>query len=144
MAVKQIFNILIADRNPHVRAFLKREMMADGYRVRLAENGRQLIKWAFKSERLDLLIVDPDFPDIDVPSMFAKLKDRIPSLPIVVHAFLSDYTEYPEVLNYMPFVEKEGRSIESLRKVVYKILHKSDLKHAQTAGSDGRHPVEKG
>jgi DNA-binding NtrC family response regulator len=142
--VKRQFKILIADRNPHVREFLKREMMMDGYQVRLAENGRQLIKWAFKSERLDLLIVDPDFPDVDVAALFAKLQDRIPPLPMVVHAFLSDYTEYPEVLNYVPFVEKEGRSIEFLRKVVYKILHNSYLKHAQTAGNNGRHPVEKG
>jgi len=125
--VKKEFNILIVDRNPHVREFLKREMTADGYRVRLAENGRQLIKWTFHSENVDLLIVDPDLPDVDVPSLFVKLQNRIPSLPVVVHTFLSDYSEHSDVLRNFPFVEKKGSSIEHLKKVVFDILHKSDL-----------------
>ena len=141
--MKQEVYILIADRNPHVREFIKREMMADGYRVRLAENGRQLLKWIYHNERLDLLIVDPDLPDIDVSSLLTKLQDRIPFLPVVVHTFLSDYSDHLDVLQSFPFVEKKGSSIEHLKKVVFDILQKFDLKHARTARSNGRHPVEK-
>jgi len=123
--VKKEFNILIADRNPHVREFLKREMMTDGYQVRLAENGRQLLKWVYRHEHLDLLIVDPDLPDIDVLSLVTKLRDRIPFLPVVVHTFLSDYSDHLDVLQSFPFVEKKGSSIEHLKKVVFDILQKS-------------------
>ena len=35
--VQKTSTILIADRNPHVRSFLQREMGREGYRVRLAE-----------------------------------------------------------------------------------------------------------
>ena len=122
--MKQVFNILIADRNPHVREFLKREMMADGYQVRLAENGRQLLKLVYHHDHLDLLIVDPDLPDIDVSSLLTKLQNRIPSLPVVVHTFLSDYSDHPDVLQAFPFVEKKGSSIERLKKVVFDSLQK--------------------
>ena len=124
--MKKEFNILIADRNPHVREFLKREMMTDGYQVRLAENGRQLLKWVYHHEHLDLLIVDPDLPDIDVLSLVTKLRDRIPFLPVVVHTFLLDYSDHLDVLQSFPFVEKKGSSIEHLKKVVFDILQKSN------------------
>ena len=131
--MKQIFTILIADRNPHVREFLKREMMADGYRVRLAENGRQLLKLVYHHDHLDLLIVDPDLPDIDVSSLLTKLQNRIPSLPVVVHTFLSDYSDHLDVLQAFPFVEKRGSSIERLKKVVFDSLQKYYSKQTQIA-----------
>lgn len=120
--VKKVFNILIADRNPHVREFLKREMMADGYQVRLAENGRQLIKSVYRHEHVHLLIVDPDLPDVDVSSLIIKLNNRIPFLPVVIHTFLSNYADYSEVLQDFPFVEKRGSSVEHLKKIVSDIL----------------------
>ena len=131
--MKHKFSILIADRNPHVRELLRREMTAEGYKAHVAENGRQLIKSAFQNEQLDLVIVDPDLPDVDVPKLFAKLRGRIPSLPVVVHSFLSDYSEYSDVLFGMPFVEKQGRSIEHLKKVVFEILHTPGPRRGQTA-----------
>jgi CheY-like chemotaxis protein len=36
--VEKEFKILVADRNQRVREFLKRELMAEGYRVRLAKH----------------------------------------------------------------------------------------------------------
>jgi DNA-binding NtrC family response regulator len=121
--VKHKFSILIADRNPHVRELLRREMTAEGYQVRLAENGRQLLKKAFQNEHLDLLIVDPDLPDVDGPSLLAELQDRIPSVPIIVHSFLSDQMEYLGLPNSVAFIEKQGRSIEQLKKMVSEILY---------------------
>ena len=130
--MKQEVYILIADRNPHVREFIKREMMADGYRVRLVENGRQLLKWIYHNERFDLLIVDPDLPDIDVSSLLTKLRNRIPFLPVVVHTFLSDYSEHSDVLRAFPFVEKKGSSVEHLKKIVHDILCESYSRQTKT------------
>jgi len=124
--------MLIADRNPHVREFLKREMVAEGYQVRLAENGRQLLKWVYHHEHLDLLIMDTDLPDIDVSSLLEKLHDRIPFLPLVIHAFLSDYADNSDVLKDFPFVEKEGSSVERLKKVVSALLQKHYSKQTRS------------
>ncbi|MBW1738006.1 MAG: response regulator [Deltaproteobacteria bacterium] len=71
------FTILIADRNRNVREFLKREMIAEGYRVRLAKNGQEVLKLAYQHGPLDLLILDMDLPDaIEIP-VLEVLGDRI-------------------------------------------------------------------
>jgi DNA-binding NtrC family response regulator len=120
--VKHRFTILIADRNPNIREFLKREMMAEGYQVRLARNGKEVLRWVYHQDPLDLLILDPDLPDAGEVPLLEKLSNRIPTLPVVVHTFLSDYTNYPALVSSDVFVEKKGTSIEGLKKVIGKIL----------------------
>ena len=97
--------LLIADRNPHVRKFLAREMAAEGYRVRLARNGREVLRWVYHYEPLDLVILDLDLPDASDAPLLERLGDRIPSLPIVVHTFSTDFSG----ANGIPFpVPKQG------------------------------------
>jgi len=126
--VEKEFKILVADRNQHVREFLKRELMAEGYRVGLAKNVQEVLKKAYHSETLDLLILDPDLPGIDKLSLFKKLRDRIPALPVVVHTYLTDYltdyTNHTDILSEVAFVEKSGSSVEGLKKMVCEILRK--------------------
>ena len=121
------FTILISDRNRNVREFLKREMMAEGYRVHLAKSGREVLEWAYKKEFIDLVILDLDLPDTSEIAILEKLEDRIPTLPVVIHAFLSDYENPPAVLNAAALVEKEGNSVERLKKVVSEILGKLNV-----------------
>ena len=125
------FTILIADRNLHVRNLLKREMVAEGYGVTLAENGRDVLKWSYDSSPLDLLILDPDLPDIDESALFARLADRIPALPIIIHTLRSDYTSPERISGTVAFVEKGGSSVEKLKQVVANFLNKSGLAEEQ-------------
>jgi len=118
------FTILIADRNPNVREFLRREMMAEGYRVRLAKDSREVLKWVFSQAPLDLLIIDLDLPDADEVEVFEQINDRIPQLPVVLHSFQTDHANYPEALITAVFVEKQGNSVEHLKKVVSKMLNR--------------------
>jgi DNA-binding NtrC family response regulator len=122
--VEKEFKILIADRNQHVREFLKRELMAEGYRVGLAKNVQEVLKKVYHSENLDLLILDPDLPGAEILSLFKKLQDRIPVLPVVVHTYFKDYTNHTDILSEVAFVEKSGSSVESLKKMVCEILQK--------------------
>ncbi len=116
------FTILIADRNPHVRAFLQREMMAEGYRVYLAKNGREVLEWIYHHGPLDLVVLDVDLPDADEIALLENLNDRIPLLPVVVHAFPTDFCPHATSLNKVSFVEKRGNSIEPLKKTVSALL----------------------
>jgi DNA-binding NtrC family response regulator len=135
-ALKKKIKILIADRNSNVREFLRREMMAEGYSVELAENGREVLKWAYHREPADLLILDPDLPDAEESLLLKKLRQRIPYLPVVLHTFFSDYLSASKIINPTEFVEKGGSSIEKLKKVVTEILNK-------TAGTgDGKRESE--
>lgn len=123
--MKKEYKILIADRNSNVREFLRREMLEEGYSVQLAENGREVLKWAYHREPADLLILDPDLPDAEESLLLKKLKQRIPYLPVVLHTFFSDYISASKVIIPTEFVEKGGNSIEKLKKVVTDILHKA-------------------
>jgi len=124
-ALEKKIKILIADRNSNVREFLRREMLAEGYSVELAENGREVLKWAYHREPADLLILDPDLPDAEESLLLKKLKQRIPYLPVVFHTFFPDYLSASKIVHPTEFVEKGGNSIEKLKKVVMEILNKS-------------------
>ena len=123
--MKEAFTILIADRNPHVRGFLQREMIKEGYSVRLAENAQELLKWAFQAEPLDLIIVDPDLPDAAISSLLQKLQDRIPPVPVVVHTHYPSHSPGPEAgADYWVIVEKGGSSVERLKQVASDMLQR--------------------
>ena len=116
------FTILIADRNRHIREFLRRELMDEGYKIVLAKTGREVLKFVFSDERLDLLILDLDLPDASEFDILQKLEERFPVLPVVVHSFLSGYVNHSFVLSSAAFVEKEGSNIDRLKTVVREIL----------------------
>jgi DNA-binding NtrC family response regulator len=126
--MKKPHTILVADRNSHVRGFLQRELMAEGYDIRLAKCGREVLKWAYRSQPLDLIILDLDLPDIDQQSLFSTLQDRIPVLPIIIHSFQPERANSFVDYEYAVFVEKRGNSIEKLKKVV------NDLLSSRTTG----------
>lgn len=121
--MKQEFSILIADRNPHVRDLLKREMDLEGYRVCTAKNAQQVLNRVFSREPLDLVILDLDLPEAHETCLLEKIHDRIPPLPVVVHSFVSDYTKYPVLLDAAGVVEKNGSSIVKVKEVVSELLH---------------------
>ena len=125
MENKEPFTILVADRNPNVRELLKREMMAEGYRVFQARDSREVLKRVFSQTPIDLLIFDLDLPDAGEVEIFERLNDRIPQLPLVLHAFQTDRANFPEAIIPAVFVEKRGNSVERLKKVVAKMLNRS-------------------
>jgi DNA-binding NtrC family response regulator len=119
------FTILIADRNPHVRDLLKRELMAEGYLVAMAKDSREVLRRVFSQEPLDLLIFDLDLPDAEDAEIIGRLNDRIPKLPVILHSFQTDHSNYPSDSHNTVFVEKRGNSVERLKKVISKLLNQS-------------------
>ena len=117
--------ILIGDRNRHIREFLMREMGAEGYRIRLAKNAREVIQRIYSPEPLDLVILDLDMPDMEVLPILEELENRLPTLPLIIHTFRTDYAEHSKVMAMATFVEKSGNSIDDLKKVVRQVLRKT-------------------
>jgi len=99
-------------------------MIAEGYSVRLAKDSREVLKWVFSQAPLDLLIIDLDLPDAGEVEVFEQINDRIPQLPVVLHSFQTDHANYLEALITAVFVEKQGNSVEHLKKVVSKMLNR--------------------
>jgi len=131
--MKEKFTILITDRNRHVRDFLRREMIGEGFKVRLAKNAREVLEWVYHHDLVDLLILDPDLPNVGERAMMERLNDRVPPLPVVVHSFLSDNETSLDSLHPAAFVEKRGNSIERLKEVVFEILGNPDLQSANAS-----------
>lgn len=114
--------ILIADRNPHIRSFIRRELAACGYNVRLVENGKELLKLIYDPTRIDLLVLDPDFPGVDAIDMARKIADRIPQLPVVLYCIRGTDNLADFDTENIFYVEKDGKSIETLKATIQNIL----------------------
>lgn len=123
--MKEAFTILIADRNPNVRDLLKRELIAEGYHVHLARSGREVLDCLDDVARSpDLVIVDPDLPDVAEVSLLEIIRRKRPGLPVVVHTFLAEYINHPIVLSSAAVVEKDGRHVDRLKEAVEEVLAK--------------------
>ena len=99
-----------------------------GYAVRLADSSESLLKLIYGPSRLDLLILDPDLPDVDSAFLSQKLRDRVPPLPVVLHTLDPDITSPGFSITPAERVEKNGSSVEDLKKTVSKMLDASEHK----------------
>lgn len=114
--------ILIADRNPHVRGYLKREILSAGYRVTLARTCRDVIETINSSQHIDGIIIDPDLPGAEIGSLQGTLKASPQPIPIVIHSLLKnngqDFFFYPEEIT----VEKGWASAEQLKQALVRLF----------------------
>jgi DNA-binding NtrC family response regulator len=115
--------LLIADRNPHVREFLKREMMVEGYQIRLVKSGQELIDDVHNPDLLpDMVILDPDLPDTTDLSLVHQIHQIVPGLPIVIHTLQTEIIHQLDAMHPVIFVEKKGSSVDHLKQAVKDLL----------------------
>lgn len=117
-----IFTILIADRNKNVREYLRREFVSDGYSVKLARDGREMISLIEATPPPDLLICDLEIPYLNGPDSLETLEIAKPLLPIIVYTFLTEYSNHKAVKKAAAFLEKRGNDIDALKDAVSKVL----------------------
>lgn len=119
---KRRINILVADRNPHVRELLKRELAQEGLQVITANSWREVLEYAFGPTMIDLLIVDPNLPDMDTERLLQKIGNRIPPLPIILHTLPGDESTAEHLKGSVFSVEKGNGCIEQLKKLIDQLL----------------------
>lgn len=117
------FHIIIADRNRHVREFLRRELISEGYRVRVAKDDKELLRM-IDNETPDLLILDLEIPYGGGLAVLQRLRDRNPPLPVVIHTFLTEYANHPVLQEQASFVEKMANT-DILKAAILEMLKKS-------------------
>jgi len=116
--------ILIADRNRHVREFLCRELVAEGYLVEAARDGREVLQIINGQNPPVLLILDLELPYLTELKVMELLQERLPSLPVVIHSFR------PESEQYLPgaaAVLEKREDTNLLKEVVAELLGKNSL-----------------
>lgn len=117
------FIILIADRNRYVREFLRRELAAEGYDVRTARDGREVMTVIDGDVPPDLLILDLEIPYVNGLTIIESLLGRVPPLPVVVHTFLTEDEGRLSASEGAAFVEKSG-NINLLKAAVSDMLRR--------------------
>ena len=126
--------ILIADRNRHVREFLRRELLTEGYRVEAARDGREVLQMLNGENPPDLLILDLELPYVTELKVLELLQERLPSLPVVIHSFLPEAeSHFPEAAT---FLEKR-EDTDLLKEVVAHLLGKNNLAASKSALDKG-------
>ena len=100
--------ILIADRNRHVREFLRRELEAEGYRVELARDGHEVWRRLKEAEPPDLLILDPETPYVGELGVLEGLKEHQPALPVVIYTLEEGSAPALETQGQSVCLEKEN------------------------------------
>ncbi len=117
------YKILVADRNPHVRRFLTRELSAAGFQVNAAENAGHLMEALGQGAGPDLLVLDPDLPDADSTDLLDRLRRSFPALPVVLHTFLYEINVPVQSLNWAAAkVEKGENSSDAIIREVTRLL----------------------
>src|SRR6056297_2284965 len=70
--------ILVADSNPHVRSFLRRELSASGYQVNIAASVKEIFTNLKSEPSPNLLILDINMPVKIGLEVLARLRKLIP------------------------------------------------------------------
>ncbi len=118
--MKKKLVILIAERNPHIRDLVQRELLAEGHYVFTVENVLQLKNWIFKRRAPDILVLDPDLPGSEQHNLW-QLLDGCPQLPVIIHCLSADQLVDLGDLRRSALVEKNGNSITFLKHQIKRI-----------------------
>jgi DNA-binding response OmpR family regulator len=129
--------ILIADRNRHVREFLRRELTAEGYQVEMARDGRELLDIIDGNAPPQLLILDLEIPYLDELQVWERLQNCQPPLPVVIHTFLPEYPTHLTVPLAAAFLEKKGDT-DQLKSVVAEVIRKNYPRRSATVRNSRR------
>ena len=78
--------IILAERNKNVREFISRELLSLGYRIRGFSTIPDLLEGINISGRDDPIVLDGDFPDMDISSLVNKIRILRPTQPIIIHS----------------------------------------------------------
>jgi DNA-binding NtrC family response regulator len=100
--------ILVADPNPHIRQFLKRELARAGYNVIEATNYSEIFFRITRAAPPNLIIFDLDLPYHSGLEALKRLHDLVPPIPTIIYSDLIEYERHPDIQKTEAFVEKNG------------------------------------
>lgn len=119
-------HILVTDLNHHVRNLLQRELTKAGHFIYTACNRKEVYEALSGRNPLDLIILDPELLEIFGESLFRKFQEKIPQATIIFHTFSEFYPDIGSEESIL-FVEKNEKSIHSLKKIVQEYAAKKAI-----------------
>lgn len=121
--------ILIADRNPHIRGYLIRELVDEGYRVFSVKTFVQLREWIVNQHPLNLLVLDPNLPEVSSRQCLEDLLDHLHSVPVILHCLSVDCPLFLLDRLQSEFIEKDGDSVTALKRKIHRLIDGEHCAH---------------
>lgn len=121
------FTLIIVDDHPDVRSIARRMLKDAGYRVLVAESGKEALRIIGQHPEVDLAIVDLTMPEEDGLQVIAQLLEKLPNLKVALMSgfdlndVLANGQSAPQDL---AFIEKPFAK-EQLAAVTKKLLTES-------------------
>lgn len=77
------FNVLIVDDEKNIREGLGQSLTMDGYKVYLAENGKEGLE-IINGNDIDLVITDLKMPELSGEQLLKKITSTNPNIPVII------------------------------------------------------------
>ena len=113
--------ILIVERNPRMRDFLRREFAKHKLMVEGASSGAELFRRLEEDTPIHLLVLDVNTAEAAGRDLLRQLADRHPDIPVILHTYLQDLAEDPALSRVTAMVEKSGNP-EDLTSMVRSVF----------------------
>lgn len=137
------WKILVADRNRHVRDFLRRELAGEGYTVMVAGDGREVRELLKSSPPPDLVILDPEIPFVEVLTGPGPAQTEPLRIPLILHIFGEDQSPGTPLLpGAVAFLEKTADPAR-LKQVVAEVLRKGKTGRSEDTGRNRQSPMSR-
>lgn len=114
-------SILVAERNPHMRGFLCRELARWNLLVREAKNSDEVMSNLSSSTPPDLVVLAINTINTGSMGILERITTQYPDIPVVLHAFSEDMLEIPALERVQAMVQKNGNPKE-LTATIMKVL----------------------
>ncbi len=115
--------VLVVDKDLITRKFLKHTLEEKGFLVSQAESGKEGLVLAWRDQP-DVIVVDPDFSDIEADAFIQKIKHdaRTVSTPVIALSSQLDKEFAQNLLaqGYNIYLPKTGAAIAELLKILKK------------------------
>lgn len=132
--------ILVVDDKIPTISLLKRTLEQNGYEVSTATRGREALD-IIARQRIDLVLLDLNLPDIGGLQVCKVMRADHPSLPIIIISVKNDERDKVQALNLCAddYVSKPFYMSEVLARIKVQLLHASRMqagaeKHSLTVG----------
>ncbi len=114
--------VLLAERNRNVLNLLSRELEMMGCQVSTACDGQEALSIINTDDGLDVLVLDLDLAHISGQEILEIIKDRVPTLPVIVHAFADDIINGPSLERAAAIIEKRG-DLRTLKQTIFDVAN---------------------
>ncbi len=112
--------ILVVDDDRNLRRLYKYELEAEGYRVILAENGREALEMV-STEVPDLVLMDIRMPELDGLEAMARTLKKHGRIPILLNSAYSSYQD-----NFLAWAAEgyliKSSDLEPMKKKIREVL----------------------